>query len=237
VRTACVVLLGVALVCGGLASTAAAQTAPPAPASAAGASATAPRPVTPPPGYNPAATPKGGPGQAVFFWLFAIIAVGGAIATITRKNAVTAVMFLVGSFMGLSALYVLLYAHFIAVIQVLVYAGAIMVLFVFVVMILNKEEEEPWALRGVVGKIIAGLALAYYLIRLITVLAEVPRQNPEMVAPLSPSYGTTRAMAELLFGDYLFPFEAVSLVLLIAVVGALVLAHPAHPNVGEEELE
>ncbi len=187
--------------------------------------------------HAPADPPRHGKGQALFFWLFALLSVGGAIATITRKQAVTAVMFLVGTFMGLSATYVLLYAHFIAVIQVLVYAGAIMVLFVFVVMILNKEEEEPWALRDVVPKAIAGLALLYYLIRLIQVLWAVPRDVPEVAGALPPDYGTTKAMADVLFGSYLFPFEAVSVVLLIAVVGALVLAHPAHPNVGEEELQ
>jgi NADH-quinone oxidoreductase subunit J len=175
-------------------------------------------------------------GQAVFFWLFAFITVGGAVATITRRNAVTAVMFLVSSFLGLSAAYVLLYAHFVAVIQVLVYAGAIMVLFVFVVMILNKEEEEPWALRGLFGKAVAGAALLYFLVRLIQVLWAAPVGAPEAGGALPPDFGTTQAIAQLLFGSYLFPFEAVSLVLLIAVVGALVLAHPGHPNVGEEEL-
>jgi NADH-quinone oxidoreductase subunit J len=144
-------------------------------------------------------------------------------------------MSLVGSFLGLAALYAMLYAHFVAVIQVLVYAGAIMVLFVFVVMILNKEEEEPWALRGVFGKGLAGLALLYLVIRLIQVLVKVPAAYPEAAEALPATFGTTRGMADLLFSTYLFPFEAVSLVLLIAVVGALVLAHPGHPNVGEEE--
>jgi NADH-quinone oxidoreductase subunit J len=172
---------------------------------------------------------------AVFFWLFALITIGGAVAMVTRRNAVTAVMSLVGSFLGLAALYAMLYAHFVAVIQVLVYAGAIMVLFVFVVMILNKEEEEPWALRGVIGKALAGLALLYFVVRLIQILLGVPAVVPEPTEALPATYGTTQGMADMLFSSYLFPFEAVSLVLLIAVVGALVLAHPGHPNVGEEE--
>jgi NADH-quinone oxidoreductase subunit J len=183
-------------------------------------------------------TPKPGKGQALFFWLFAAVAVGGGLATITRKNAVSAVMFLVGTFMGIAALYALLYAHFIAVIQVLVYAGAIMVLFVFVVMILNKEEEEPWALRGLFGKVIAGLALIYLASRIIQILwnaAKLPMlREPETMAA---DFGTTVAVADTLFKPYLFPFEVISLILLIAVVGALVLAHPSHPNVGEEELQ
>ena len=176
-----------------------------------------------------------GKGQAFFFWLFAVMTIGGAIVTITRKQAVSAVMFLVGTFLGIAALYAMLFAHFLAVIQVLVYAGAIMVLFVFVVMILNKEEEEPWALRGLVGKVIAGGALLYLVVRIVQVLWKVPEKIVEP-STIPADFGTTHAMAETLFGPYLFPFEAVSLVLLTAVVGALVLAHPAHPNVGEEEL-
>jgi NADH-quinone oxidoreductase subunit J len=181
------------------------------------------------------AAPRGGVGQAIFFWIFALLTVGGAVATITRKNAIMAVMCLVGTFLGISALYALLFAHFLAVIQVLVYAGAIMVLFVFVVMILNKEEEEPWALRGLVGKALAGLALVYLGVRLIQVVWRAPASIPEPTR-MAADYGTTHAVADTLFGPYLFPFEVVSLILLIAVVGALVLAHPAHPNVGEEEL-
>jgi len=103
-------------------------------------------------------------------------------------------------------------------------------------MILNKEEEEPWALRGLVGKGLAGAALLYFLVRLIQVLWGVPLAIGEVKAPLPSGFGTTQAMADVLFGSYLFPFEAVSLVLLIAVVGALVLAHPDHANAGEEEL-
>jgi NADH-quinone oxidoreductase subunit J len=163
--------------------------------------------------------------RAIAFWLFALIVVGGSLATITRRNMVSAVMFLVATFMALGALYVLLFAHFIAVIQVLVYAGAIMVLFVFVVMILNKEEEEPWALRGLLGKTLAFFALAYLVVRLIDVFWGVNPSMADLARP-RPEFGTTMSMGTLLFSDFLFPFEAVSIVLLTAVVGALVLAQP-----------
>jgi NADH-quinone oxidoreductase subunit J len=175
--------------------------------------------------------------QALFFWIMAAATIGGAILVLTRRNLVTAVMFLVGTFLAISALYVTLYAHFLAVIQVLVYAGAIMVLFVFVVMILNKEEEEPWAIRGVLGKGLAGVALVYLTVRLVGVLWKVPAHMPEVGELNVATYGTTVEMGRTLFTTFLFPFEAVSIVLLVAVVGALVLAHPAHPNVGEEEPE
>jgi NADH-quinone oxidoreductase subunit J len=123
-----------------------------------------------------------------------------------------------------------------AAIQVLVYAGAIMVLFVFVVMILNKEEEEPWALRGWFGKAIAGGALVYFLVRLgfvlwsvktSTVVAERAWKAGEFI-----EFGTTKAVGKQLFTSYLFPFEAISIALLIAIVGAVVLAHPEHATEG-----
>jgi NADH-quinone oxidoreductase subunit J len=167
---------------------------------------------------------------ALFFWVFAALTLGFAIATITRRNAVSAVMCLVATFLSLAVLYVMLWAHFLAAIQVLVYAGAIMVLFVFVVMILNKEEEEPWAFRGFFGKAVTGLSLGYLVFRLVSVLWQLPGKTPEAAwsAVDKAAFGTTRAVGRELFSRYLFPFEAISLVLLIAVIGALVLAHPSH---------
>lgn len=169
-------------------------------------------------------------GAAVLFWLFALTCVGGTIFVITRRNLVTATMGLVGTFLAIAAVYAMLYAHFMAVIQVLVYAGAIMVLFVFVVMILNREEDQPWGDMGWPGKILAGTALAYLLARLGQVLWRVRESAPADIVPVQVTpervadWGSTRAMADTLFTDYLFPFEAVSLVLLIAVVGALAVA-------------
>jgi NADH-quinone oxidoreductase subunit J len=172
------------------------------------------------------------PARSILFWLFALMAVGGGLLTITRRNAVSAVMWLVATFLALAATYVLLFAHFIAVIQVLVYAGAIMVLFVFVIMILNREEEEPWAARGLIGKGLAGLALLYLLGRLVNVVYLAPPVERRLC--ISDDFGTTLSLGKTLFSTYLFPFEAVSIVLLIAVVGALVLAHPSHSAQGGE---
>ena len=172
-------------------------------------------------------------GRALVFWVFALICVGTALLVITRRNLVSAVMLLVGTFLAIAGLYATLYAHFLAVIQVLVYAGAIMVLFVFVIMILNKEEEEPWALRGLIGKGVAGLALLYLVVRLGGILWDVRKRLPE-TATWTPDFGTTKSIGSTLFSSYLFPFEFVSIVLLIAVVGGLVIAHPGHPSLGTE---
>ncbi|MBA2538026.1 MAG: NADH-quinone oxidoreductase subunit J, partial [Deltaproteobacteria bacterium] len=88
------------------------------------------------------------PGMALLFWGFAAATIGGALFVVTRRNLIAAVMGMVGSFLGISAVYMMLYAHFLSVVQMLVYAGAIMVLFVFVIMILNRPEDEPVAPSG-----------------------------------------------------------------------------------------
>jgi NADH-quinone oxidoreductase subunit J len=139
----------------------------------------------------------------------------------------------------------------------LVYAGAIMVLFVFVIMVLNKPEDEPWGLTGLPGKALAGLAMLYLLARATMLLwhvtppdakkaAEAPPQivNQWKVPPppgaMTPEgqpappvqlaeaydYGSTAAVGYSLFGEYVFPFEAVSILLLLAVVGAIAIARP-----------
>jgi NADH-quinone oxidoreductase subunit J len=189
-----------------------------------------------------------GTGAALLFWVLAFATVGGSLFVVTRRNLIAAVMGMVGTFFALAGLYAMLYAHFLAVIQVLVYAGAIMVLFVFVVMILNRPEDEPWALQGLLGKALAGLAILYLLIRLSGILWDVkdtphaevaaPRpqvidtttvgdlQTPSQALQREDDWGSTRAVGKVLFRDYLFPFEAVSLVLLVAVVGGIALSRP-----------
>ncbi|MBI5478720.1 MAG: NADH-quinone oxidoreductase subunit J [Deltaproteobacteria bacterium] len=159
------------------------------------------------------------------FWVFLVLAAGSlglAIFTITRRNAVMAVVGLVGSFFCLAGIYVLLYAHFLAVMQILVYAGAIMVLFVFVIMVLGREESEPWALRSLFTKVVGVCALfllGYVVLRLVPTPALAAKGG----APPT-SFGTVGAFGDVLFKEYLFPFEAVSLLLLLAVIGAIVIA-------------
>jgi NADH-quinone oxidoreductase subunit J len=164
---------------------------------------------------------------------------------------------MVGTFFAVAGLYMMLYASFLAVIQMLVYAGAIMVLFVFVVMILNKPEDEPWGLVGLPGKALAGLAMLYLTFRLGQTLWEVKPPPAQLatpaavdVDPRSPTpkkvvnpvtkveetvmmpnedmaaWGSTKAVGDNLFNEYLFPFEAVSILLLVAVVGAIAVARP-----------
>lgn len=174
---------------------------------------------------------------AIMFWLFALMSVGGSIFVITRRNLISAVMGMVGTFFAIAAIYAMLYAHFLAAIQVLVYAGAIMVLFVFVIMILNKPEDEPWRPVGAVGKGVSVALVGYLVGRLIQVLWSFSPDPASVRAPQDipipvgtevemAGFGSTMAVGHNLFTHYLFPFEAVSLVLLIAIVGAIAVARP-----------
>jgi NADH:ubiquinone oxidoreductase subunit 6 (subunit J) len=100
------------------------------------------------------------------FWILSALVVVGAISTIAQRNLISAVMSLVATFFGLAGLYATLSAHFLAAIQVLVYAGAIMVLFVFVIMVLNRDEAERVSDRGLLDKAVGAGALVYLAVRL-----------------------------------------------------------------------
>ena len=161
-------------------------------------------------------------GALVMFWALAILVVGGAITTVLQKNTVTAVMALVATFFGLAGLYLMLSAQFLAVIQVLVYAGAIMTLFVFVVMVLNREEAEPFVWRGWFTKGVGIVGVAYAGTKLGTFL--FAQRSPASTQAPPANWGGVADVGMTLFRDYLFPFEALSLMLLVAVIGAVVVA-------------
>jgi NADH-quinone oxidoreductase subunit J len=154
------------------------------------------------------------------FWLLAAFTRFFAIFTITRRNPVTAVMSLVATFFGLAAIYATLSAHFLAVVQVLVYAGAIMVLFIFVVMILNREEVSPLSLSLL--RVLGVVAGAYLLLKFShVVMVGTPTGLPPQV---SENYGTVASVGDVLFREFLYPFEAISLLLLVAIVGGIVVS-------------
>jgi NADH-quinone oxidoreductase subunit J len=171
-------------------------------------------------------------GEYIVFGLLAAAVIGGAIFTMTRRNPVTAVMSLVGTFFALAATYASLSAHFLAIIQILVYAGAIMVLFIFVVMILNREEVAPVALRGL-GLRSFGVAAGIYLV--IIFLRVVRVGTPTDLPVLPETFGTVASIGDILFRDFLYPFEAISLLLLVAVVGGVVVSRSHKKEVAAEQ--
>jgi NADH-quinone oxidoreductase subunit J len=168
--------------------------------------------------------------ELIIFVLLAGATVAGALLTVTRRNPVTAVMSLVGTFFALAAIYATLDAHFLAVLQVLVYAGAIMVLFIFVVMILNRDEVSPVSLRGIVRRALGVLCVAYVAYLGASVVwaerASTLLRGPDQALPAD--YGTVGSVGMSLFRDFVFPFEAISLLLLVAIVGGVILSRSLH---------
>jgi NADH-quinone oxidoreductase subunit J len=173
----------------------------------------------------------------VVFAILAGGAVAGALFTITRKNPVAAVMSLVATFFALAGIYATLNAHFLAVLQVLVYAGAIMVLFIFVVMILNREEVEPISFRGIITRGVGVLASIFGVlvaVRLVLVTRDTALMKG--TGAVADDYGTVGAAGMSLFKDFIYPFEAISLLLLVAVVGG-VLVSRSHKQEEKAEAE
>lgn len=164
--------------------------------------------------------------SAVLFYLFSILAIVAGLSVVTQQNAIGSALSLVVCFFGLAADYVLLDAHFVAVIQVLVYAGAIMVLFIFVIMLLNLRHDGAPAFPELSGRAIAGVAVAGLLG--VGFLAMLDHAVHSGVAEAhGADFGTIASIGTALFqsgSPFLLPFEAVSLLLTVAMVGAVVLA-------------
>jgi NADH-quinone oxidoreductase subunit J len=162
-----------------------------------------------------------------FFWIFGVIAMAGGLLCITRKNPIGSALWLVVTLFALAAMYVLLDAQFIAALQVLVYAGAIMVLFLFVIMLLNLGRPGPNDIKGPVGVGVAALLAGTLLLQLRVLGQAAPPEAiqlpPGTMAALQHQ-GMVAAVATPLFDAYLIPFEITSLLLLAAIVGAVVLA-------------
>ncbi len=164
--------------------------------------------------------------ELIVFAIFGGATLVGALFTVTRRNPVTAVMSLVGTFFALAGIYATLSAHFLAVLQVMVYAGAIMVLFIFVVMILNREEVELISWRGIVTRALGVVAMGGGVLMAVR-LVYLTRDTPVLAGPTAPlpeGYATVAATGLALFSDFVYPFEAISLLLLVAVVGGVIVS-------------
>jgi NADH-quinone oxidoreductase subunit J len=162
------------------------------------------------------------------FYLFGVIALASALTFVTRKSPVAAALWLVNTMFSLAALFVMLDAQFIGVMQVLVYAGAIMVVFLFVVMLLNLGDPSELAeARGTWWKLAAGLVGLGLLSEIMVILrVKLPQQlvvprgfNEQQLQKLN----VVGTIAEPLFKDYLLAFELTSVLLLVAIAGAVVL--------------
>src|SRR5439155_653362 len=167
-------------------------------------------------------------GTLIIFWAFAGLAIVSALSCITRRSPVASALWLVVTLFSLAALFVLLDAQFIAVLQVLVYAGAIMVLFLFVIMLLNLGRPGPTDLKGPAGLGVGVLLAGGLFVQLLGLARAAPSPGlvlpPGAVARAAAEQGMVPAVARPLFAAYLVPFEITSILLLTAIVGAVVLA-------------
>jgi NADH-quinone oxidoreductase subunit J len=166
--------------------------------------------------------------SAVFFILFGGMAIGCAVSMVVQRHPLYSAISLVGVFISLACIYVTLAAPFIAAVQIIVYAGAIMVLVVFVIMLLNVEEEERRAVR-LRYLVPAAIFLAAILVAeatfIISTVDDSRFQPAHPSASSNPSdVGLTASIGTRLFTQYLLPFEVTSLLLLMAIVGAMTLA-------------
>jgi NADH-quinone oxidoreductase subunit J len=162
--------------------------------------------------------------ESVLFFSLAVLSIGSAIMMITRRSPISSALFLILNFFTVSGLYLLLRAQFIAIIQVLVYMGAIMVLFLFVIMLLNLQDESKLTEKFSYKKITAVL-LSIFLLCLLGFTIYFGFEGKFMtMSDKALTLGTAETLGTELFTNYSFPFELTSFLLLAAIVGAVVLA-------------
>jgi NADH-quinone oxidoreductase subunit J len=165
--------------------------------------------------------------EAVVFYTLAAFILGFGVLVVTARNTVHSVLFLVANFLCVAVVFVMLAAEFLAIIQVLVYAGGIVVLYLFVVMLVNlkRPPEAPLDARrqSRAGFVLAAVLLAE-LSAILVYTAGRPAPAPVPGPVAAAGIGNTEAVGMLLYTDYLIPFEVASMLLLVAMVGAIILA-------------
>ena len=157
----------------------------------------------------------------LIFFALAAIAVAGALNLILQKHPIHSALSLIVVMVALAGLYLLMDAEFVAAVQIIVYGGAIMVLFVFVIMLLNAGVEEHTNFSKLAG--VAGIPLALVLTGFIAA-AIIHSGNTAQAVSQTPIADPTRALSNMLFRDFVYPFELTSFLILIAILGAVVLA-------------
>jgi NADH-quinone oxidoreductase subunit J len=159
--------------------------------------------------------------DAILFWILAGLSVVSALVTVTRRNPLASALGLAVSLVSVAGLFAMLHAHLLFILQILVYAGAIIVLIIFVIMLLNLGDRDLKALG--VQPVKFGLAAAVCSVGAILVLSAV-RGLPPLRAKVPPTFGTAADVGHALFGPHIIAFEIVGLILLIGIIGAVILA-------------
>jgi NADH-quinone oxidoreductase subunit J len=157
----------------------------------------------------------------IMFWFLSALALGSALMVISTKNPVHSILYLIVTFFAISGHYILLNAQFLAIVNIIVYAGAIMVLFLFVVMLMNlNSNSEPQRNRLIQ---FAGLISGGLLFLLITAALKRSAESTNLVQMNSGDYGLIKNLGKVLFNDYVVPFEISSVLFLSAMIGAVVI--------------
>jgi len=170
------------------------------------------------------AEPIGNMFQWLIFLGAAFVSLIASLLLVTRKNPIHSALFLVLNFLSVAVLYVLLYQQFMFIIQIFVYAGAIVMLIVFIIMLLDLEIEVRSALKIVYSKVIGGFLAVLFLFGILySVVAKSPTGKVGSYTPDKVS-ANVKAVGEMLFTQYLFPFEIVSVLLAAAIIGAVILS-------------
>jgi NADH-quinone oxidoreductase subunit J len=174
----------------------------------------------------------------IVFWVFAPVSVGSAIAMLFQRNAVHAALFLIVNFFTVAVFYLVLDAPFLFAVQVIVYAGAIMVLFLFVIMLLGVDREEVLTERlrwQRPAAILMGVAVFTELFFAIRAGVGFSTKGAAAFVETANRGGNAQALARVLFRSYFLPFEATSVLLIVAAVAAMVLAHRRRPAITRAE--
>jgi NADH-quinone oxidoreductase subunit J len=172
--------------------------------------------------------------QAIAFWLLSVVMIGCALAVVLARNPVHSVLFLIGAFFSAAGLFVLLGAEFLAMLLVIVYVGAVAVLFLFVVMMLDVDFaalREGFARYLPLGALVAGIAAVEMVIVAVSFLGRSAAGRH--AAPMASLAGVSNAetIGRVLYTDYVYYFQAAGLVLLVAMIGAIVLTLKHKPGV------
>ena len=158
-----------------------------------------------------------------FFFYFALVIAASSVLVVALRNPIYSALSLLIMFFHVAGLYVTLHAEFLAAVQVIVYAGAILVLYLFVVMLLNLKQDEryhrQWPAAAAVGAILVLEAVVLTLVKGGAAVARSPLPTTK-----AAGLGNTEALGDVLYSTYLFPFEVASLILLVAMIGAIILA-------------
>jgi NADH-quinone oxidoreductase subunit J len=175
---------------------------------------------------------------ALFFYLFSFVCIASAFMVIAAKNPVHSVLYLILAFVNASGLFVLLGAEFLAMILIVVYVGAVAVLFLFVVMMLDVDfaELRQGFLQYLPIGILVGIAFLAELLLVVGAWAIGPTLSQSISAPIPTTVSNTEALGRVLYTQYIYYFQAAGLVLLVAMIGAIVLTLRHKPNVKRQSI-